>query len=95
YGKKTLIKHYSSQKRGGKGVKTYKLTNKTGKIVSTKLVDTEDQIMLVSANSEVIRLNVKDISTMGRTTQGVRLKKVKNEQEKIVACAKYIEEEQE
>ena len=94
YGKKTLIKHYSAQKRGGKGVKTYKLTEKTGKIVSTKLVNQDDQIMLVSANGEIIRLNVKDISTMGRTTQGVRLKKVRNSQEDIVACAKYIEDEE-
>lgn len=94
YGKKTLLKHYSSQKRAGKGVKTYKITEKTGKIVSSKLIDMEDQIILVSANSEVIRLNVKDISTMGRTTQGVRLKKVKNDEENIVACAKYIEDEE-
>lgn len=92
YGKKTLIKHYKAQKRSGKGVKTYKLTNKTGKIVSTKLVNMEDQVLLVSANSEVIRLNVKDISTMGRATQGVRLKKVRSDEENIVACAKYIEE---
>ena len=92
YGKKTLIKHYKAQKRSGKGVKTYKLTNKTGKIVSTKLVNMEDQVLLVSANSEVIRLNVKDISTRGRATQGVRLKKVRSDEENIVACAKYIEE---
>lgn len=95
YGKKTLIKHYKAQKRSGKGVKTYKLTDKTGKIVSTKLVNMEDQVLLVSANSEVIRLNVKDISTMGRATQGVRLKKVRSDDENIVACAKYIEEAEE
>lgn len=93
YGKKTLIKHYKAQNRGGKGVKTYKLTDKTGKIVSTKLVNMEDQVILVSANSEVIRLNVKDISTMGRATQGVRLKKVRSDEENIVACAKYIDED--
>lgn len=92
YGKKTLIKYYSPQNRGGKGVKTYKLTSKTGKIVASKLVNQEDQIILVSANGEIIRLNVKDISTMGRTTQGVRLKKVRSDEENIVACAKYIEE---
>ena len=95
YGKKTLIKHYKAQKRSGKGVKTYKLTDKTGKIVSTKLVNLEDQVLLVSANNEVIRLNVKNISTMGRATQGVRLKKVRSNEENIVACAKYIEEAEE
>lgn len=90
YGKKTLLKHYNVQNRGGKGLKTYKITEKTGKIVASKLVNQDDDIMLVSANGEIIRLNAKDISTIGRTTQGVILKKVKNEDEKIVAAAKYI-----
>lgn len=90
YGKKTLLKHYNVQNRGGKGLKTYKITEKTGKIVASKLVNQDDDIILVSANGEIIRLNAKDISTIGRTTQGVILKKVKNEDEKIVAAAKYI-----
>ena len=90
FGKKTLLKHYNIQKRGGKGVKTYKITKKTGKIVATKLVNLDDEIILVSAKGDIIRLLVKDISTLGRHTQGVILKKVKNDDEKIVACAKYI-----
>lgn len=92
YGKKTLIKHYSSQNRGGKGVKTYKITNKTGKVVSAKLVNADDDIILVSSKGDIIRLTAKDISTMGRSTQGVRLKKLNSKEEKIVACAKYIED---
>lgn len=90
FGKKTLLKHYNVQKRGGKGVKTYKITKKTGKIVATKLVNMDDEIILVSAKGDIIRLLVKDISTLGRHTQGVILKKVKKDDEKIVACAKYI-----
>lgn len=90
FGKKTLLKHYNVQKRGGKGVKTYKITKKTGKIVAIKLVNMDDEIILVSAKGDIIRLLVKDISTLGRHTQGVILKKVKNDDEKIVACAKYI-----
>lgn len=90
FGKKTLLKHYNVQKRGGKGVKTYKTTKKTGKIVATKLVNMDDEIILVSAKGDIIRLLVKDISTLGRHTQGVILKKVKKDDEKIVACAKYI-----
>ncbi len=90
FGKKTLLKHYNVQKRGGKGVKTYKTTKKTGKIVATKLVNMDDEIILVSAKGDIIRLLVKDISTLGRHTQGVILKKVKKDNEKIVACAKYI-----
>lgn len=92
YGKKTLIKHYSAQNRGGKGVKTYKITNKTGKVVSAKLVNEDDDIILVSSKGDIIRLTARDISTMGRSTQGVRLKKINSEEEKIVACAKYIED---
>lgn len=92
YGKKTLVKHYSSQNRGGKGVKTYKITNKTGKVVSAKLVNADDDIILVSSKGDIIRLTAKDISTMGRSTQGVRLKKLNSKEEKIVACAKYIED---
>lgn len=90
FGKKTLLKHYNVQRRGGKGVKTYKTTKKTGKIVATKLVNMDDEIILVSAKGDIIRLLVKDISTLGRHTQGVILKKVKKDDEKIVACAKYI-----
>lgn len=92
YGKKTLIKHYSAQKRGGKGVKTYKITDKTGKVVSAKLVNADDDVILVSSKGDIIRLTARDISTMGRTTQGVRLKKINSEEDKIVACAKYIED---
>lgn len=91
YGKKTLLKYYSVQNRGGKGVKTYKITPKTGKVVAAKLINAEDDVMLVSSKGDIIRLATKDISTMGRTTQGVRLKRVDGD-EKIVACAKYIED---
>lgn len=90
FGKKTLLKHYNIQNRGGKGVKTYKVTDKTGNIVASKLVNLDDEIILVSAKGDIIRLLVKDISTLGRHTQGVILKKVKNDDEKIVACAKHI-----
>lgn len=91
YGKKTLIKHYSAQKRGGKGVRTYKITPKTGKVVTAKILTAEDDVILVSSKGDIIRLDSKDVSTLGRTTQGVRLKRL-NKDEKIVAAAKYIEE---
>ena len=93
YGKKTLFRHYKEQNRGGKGVRTYKITNKTGNLIASKLVNMDDEIMLVSANGQVIRLSSKDISTVGRATQGVILKRVKEEGDKIVAAAKYIAEE--
>lgn len=92
YGKKTLMTNYKSQARGGKGVKTYKITKKTGLVISAQVVNMDDEIMLVSAKGDVIRLAVKDISTQGRATQGVKLKNVRNEEGRIVAACKYIEE---
>lgn len=92
YGKKTLITNYNAQNRGGKGVKTYKVTKKTGPLISSQLVNMENEVILVSAKGDIIRLNVRDISTQGRTTQGVKMKEVKNSDDKIVAACKYIEE---
>lgn len=92
YGKKTLLKYYKEQNRGGKGLKTYKITDKTGKIVASKLVNMDDEIILVSVNGDIIRLKAKDISTVGRATQGVKLKRVNSDDQKIVAAAKYIAE---
>lgn len=95
YGKKTLIGNYKAQNRGGKGLMTYKITKKTGNLVEAKIVDIDDEVMLISVNGEIIRLAVKNISTMGRSTQGVKLKNVKDDGDKIVSVAKYIEEEDE
>ena len=93
YGKKTVIaNNYSTQMRGGKGVRTYRVTEKTGPVISSHLVNMEDEIMLVSAKGDVIRLAVRDVSTQGRATQGVKLKDVKDEEDRIVAACKYIEE---
>ena len=92
YGKKTLLSNYSSQARGGKGVKTYKITKKTGNVVAAHPINMEDEIILVSGKGDVIRLAVKNISTQGRSTQGVKLKDVKSEEGKIVAACKYIED---
>ena len=91
YGKKTLLDHYTLQNRGGKGLKTYKLTKKTGRLVAGLLVKKEDEILLMSQASDMIRLDVSDVSTLGRGTQGVKLKDVKSEQDRIVAVAKYID----
>lgn len=92
FGKKTLLNNYTTQGRGGKGVKTYKITKKTGNIISAHLVNLDDEVILISVKGDVIRLSLRDISTQGRSTQGVKLKDVKNEDDKIVAACKYIEE---
>ena len=92
YGKKTVLTNYHSQARGGKGVKTYKITSKTGNVISAQMVNMDDEIILVSGKGDVIRLAVRDISTQGRSTQGVKLKDVKGDDDKIVASCKYIED---
>ena len=92
YGKKTLIQRYNTQNRGGKGVRTYNISEKTGCLVSAKLVGIEDEIIIISLKGDIIRLNVKDVSTKGRDTMGVILKDVKNKEDRIVAVAKYIED---
>lgn len=91
YGKRTSLNEYRIQNRGGKGLKTYHVKEKTGPLVSAKVVDEDDEIMMISNCGTIIRLNVKEISKMGRNTQGVTLMKVNNEDE-VVAVAKYVEE---
>ena len=92
YGKRTSLDEYRPQTRGGKGLKTYNIKEKTGPLVSAKVVDKEDEIMMISNCGTIIRLNVRDISEMGRNTQGVTLMKIKDNDE-VVAVAKYVEEE--
>lgn len=92
FGKKTLISNYKTQSRAGVGVKTYKITPKTGSLISAKIVDINDEIMLVSLKGDIIRLKVRDVSTQGRGTLGVKLMGVDKTKDRIVAVAKYIEE---
>ena len=78
YGKKTPLKEYKVQNRGGSGIKTMKVTPKTGEIISSKVVtDTEDEIAAISKKSQVIRVAVKEIPSLGRQTQGVRIMKLR------------------
>ena len=73
FGKRTELEEYRVQKRGGKGVITYKITPKTGKIVGIRIATEEDDVMLITDTGTIIRINVKDISILGRSTQGVTL----------------------
>ncbi|RKD31364.1 DNA gyrase subunit A [Thermohalobacter berrensis] len=93
FGKRTPIEQYRAQSRGGKGIKTYNVKERTGKVVDAKVVTEENEIMIISYNGIIIRLKVSDISQMGRTTQGVTLMKMK-ENDKVVSIAKIeIDEE--
>ena len=73
FGKRTELDEYRVQNRGGKGVVTYKITLKTGKLVGVRIASEEDDVMLITDTGTIIRINVKDISVLGRSTQGVTL----------------------
>ena len=73
FGKRTELDEYRVQNRGGRGVITYKITPKTGKLVGVRIATEEDDVMLITDTGTIIRLNVKDISILGRSTQGVTL----------------------
>ena len=73
FGKRTELDEYRVQLRGGKGVITYKVTPKTGTLVGVRIATEEDDVMLITDTGTIIRLQVKDISVLGRSTQGVTL----------------------
>ena len=73
FGKRTELDEYRVQLRGGKGVITYKITPKTGKLVGVRIATEDDDVMLITDTGTIIRINVKDISVLGRSTQGVTL----------------------
>lgn len=72
-GKRTLVEEFSSQNRGGKGVKCYKITGKTGNIVGVKAVNDDNEVMIITTEGIIIRMKVSDISVLGRVTSGVKL----------------------
>lgn len=87
FGKRTKFENYTVQGRGGKGIITYKVTKKTGIIISAKAVNNKDEIMIINSSGIIIRLEVKDISTTGRNAMGVTLMRA-NDGQKIVSVAK-------
>ncbi len=72
-GKRTFISEFTAQNRGGKGVKCYKITEKTGNVIGAKAVDENNEIMMITAEGIIIRLECSDISVLGRITSGVKL----------------------
>ncbi|RLD46122.1 MAG: DNA gyrase subunit A [Bacteroidetes bacterium] len=96
YGKRSSVDDYRITNRGGKGVKTINVTEKTGSLIAIKDVTDEDDLMIINRSGIVIRLSIDQLRVMGRATQGVRLIKV-GEKDFIAAVAKVkkIEEEEE
>lgn len=91
FGKRTELNEYRVQTRGGSGVITYKITPKTGNLVGIKIVESTDDIMLITDTGTIIRLNVKNISVLGRSTQGVTL--MRTREGKVVSIEKITEKE--
>ena len=87
YGKRSSMEDYRITKRGGKGVKTINITDKTGKLVAIKQVTDQDDLMIINKSGITIRMNVSELRIMGRATQGVRLIKL-NEDDEISSVEK-------
>ena len=94
YGKRTPVKEYKVQVRGGKGLLTYDKSKfkKTGSLIGAMVVDKDDEILLINSDGIIIRIRANEISELGRATQGVKIMKVGDET-KIVSMAKVIKED--
>ncbi len=95
YGKRSEIEDYRKTNRGGKGVKTLNITDKTGKLVSIKTVTDENDLMIINKSGITIRLGVKDVRIMGRATQGVRLINLEKRNDTIGSVCKVVSESEE
>ena len=93
YGKRSSLDEYRITNRGGKGVKTLNITEKTGKLVSINNVTDADDLMIINKSGLTIRMDVSDLRVMGRATQGVRLINIKGN-DSIAAVTKVMKEEE-
>ena len=93
YGKRSLIEDYRLTNRGGKGVKTLNITEKTGKLVAIKSVTDEHDLMIINKSGITIRLNVSDVRIMGRATQGVRLINLEKRHDEIASVCRVQSEQ--
>merc|ERR1711916_306820 len=94
YGKRSSLDDYRITNRGGKGVKTISITEKTGNLVSIKNVTDDDDLMIINKSGIAIRMEVADLRVMGRATQGVRLINLKGN-DSIAAVAKVMKDDEE
>src|SRR5690606_13259594 len=94
YGKRSALEEYRETNRGGKGVKTMNITDKTSLLVAIKSVTDNDDLMIINKSGLTIRMRVSDLRVMGRNTQGVKLINIKGN-DSIAAVAKVIKEEEE
>jgi len=94
YGKRTALKEYNVQNRGGLGVRTAKITDRTGAIITGRIVKKKDSrdLLVISSGGQVIRMSVKSISSLGRATQGVRVMRFKKGDDQVSSVA-FIDNE--
>ena len=92
FGKRTELEEYRVQNRGGRGVITYKITPKTGNIVGIRMASEDEDVMLITNSGTIIRIKVKDVSILGRATQGVTLMRTTGE-ERVVSIETIAPEE--
>ncbi len=96
YGKKTVLSEYKIQNRGGKGMRTYKISEQTGNIAGVLTVNNEEDIMLITSEGVIIRMAVADISSIGRSTKGVRVMRLSDGVQVVsVASTEHEEPEEE
>ncbi len=92
YGKRTALSDYRGQTRGGKGLITMNVTDKTGPVVGAEIVNDEDVLLLITENGKGIRLRIKEVRTIGRNTQGVRLVSLRKD-DRVANVTKVVERE--
>ena len=95
YGKRTAVEDYRVTNRGGKGVKTLDVTEKTGKVVAIKSVTEDDDLMIINKSGITIRLRLKEVRVQGRATQGVRLINLEKRGDVISSVCKVQTEQEE
>ena len=93
YGKRSMVEDYRKTNRGGKGVKTMAVTEKTGRLVAIKNVTDDNDLMIINKSGIVIRLAVKEVRIMGRATQGVRLINLAKKNDIIASVCKVMSSE--
>ena len=91
-GKRTYVSEFTAQNRGGKGIRCYKITEKTGALIGAKLVDDDREIMLITNEGIIIRMAVNDISIIGRNTSGVKLMNIDQDSDVRVASIAKVRE---
>jgi DNA gyrase subunit A len=94
YGKRTKVEDYRVTNRGGKGIINIRTTERNGKVVETVAVAADDEVILITSSSKLIRTKCPDISEIGRATQGVRLIRMDGPEDRVVAIAKVIKGEE-